>query len=289
MHFPRQPASHRTPFDTGLCQGITSRPKLGLTMAIALAMTLGCTAPSPSTQAETVSQDSAHSNSSTVAAETNPLPHPGNSDPSKKRESQNLESQNLESKPEKNLDNLDNIDNSTASPKNLEISQVDEVEMMRTEALETAIADKNFTPLISYCRMGECVESYYTFTRLKREARGERLYQTEVLVYHSLMGKPTEGKWVWMKAPTQVLCSTERPMAIDFDGNEYIIDRLSPGNYPPGFQREADALYWAICHDTSVTDLDKNQSREQQAIQLGYDLNREASQTRQDFIELIED
>jgi len=160
---------------------------------------------------------------------------------------------------------------------------------MRTEALETAIAEENFTPLISYCRMGECVESYYTFTRLKREARGEKLYQTEVLVYHSVMGKPTEGKWVWMKAPTQVLCSTERPMAINFDGTEYIIDRLSPGNYPPGFQREADALYWAICHDTSVTDLDKNQSREQQAIQLGYDLNREAEQTRQDFIELIED
>ena len=284
MHFPRQPASHRTPFDTGLCQGITSRPRTGLTLAIALAITLDCTALSPSTQAETFSRDSANPESLTVAAEPSPLPHPGNSDSSK-----HLESQNLETKPEKNLDNLDNLDNPTASPKNLEISQIDEAEMMRTEALETAIAEENFTPLISYCRMGECVESYYTFTRLKREARGERLYQTEVLVYHSLMGKPTEGKWVWMKAPTQVLCSTERPMAINFDGTEYIIDRLSPGNYPPGFQREADALYWAICHDTSVTDLDKNQSREQQAIQLGYDLNREASQTRQDFIELIED
>ena len=259
-------------------------------MAIALAMTLGCTVPSPSTQAETVSQDSAHSISSTVAAETNPLPQPGNSDSSKNLESQTLESQNLETKPEtKPEKNIDRLDNSTASPKNLEISQVDEVEMMRREALETAIADKNFTPLISYCRMGECINSYYTFDFLEREARGEKLYQAELLIYRWSGTEPTAGEWVTQKAPTQVLCSTERPMTIDFDGNEYIVNHLSPGNKPGSFQAESDALYWAICHDTTGADLDRDKFREQQAIQLGYDLNREATQTRQDFIELIED
>jgi hypothetical protein len=165
--------------------------------------------------------------------------------------------------------------------------EITEVEMMRREALETAIVNENLTPLTRYCRMGECIESYYTFTNLQQESQGEKLYETEVLVYRSGMGEPT-GEWIFKSAPTRVLCSTYRPMVVDFDGDEYLLTHLSPGNLPPGFQTDYDALYWDICHGLSVSEFQQNESRSELAGELGYDLNREPSQTRQNFIELIE-
>ncbi len=66
-------------------------------------------------------------------------------------------------------------------------------------------------------------------------------------------------------------------MAIAVDGGEYIVDRISPATYPDaaGILLEPDALYWAICHETSAT-------------QLGYSRDLEASRTRTNSVEWLE-
>lgn len=232
----------------------------GLILALTLGMTLSCSSPSSSAQTEVISATPAHSNSPNVALDPSQSPATGNSSPSM-------------SSPLANTPQL---------------KEMSEVEMLRMEALEVAIVEENFTPLTSSCRMGECMESYYTFTNLQQESQDERLYTTEVLLYRSGMSAPIPtGEWIFSPAPTQVLCSSDRPMVINFDGEEYILTHLSPGNQPPGFQTESDALYWAICHEIQVTEL-TNELRSELARQWGYDLNREPNQTRQNFIELIE-
>ncbi|MBO0349523.1 hypothetical protein J0895_10460 [Phormidium pseudopriestleyi FRX01] len=238
------------------CQGNTSKIQRIITLAIAVGITLGCTQPLRSAQTEVVSTDSVVSNDSevfTVSEDVPISPTPITSVPS------HSETQVAQS----------------------------EVEMMRLEALETAIIDENLTLLTSYCRMGQCLETYYTFTYLKQEADGERLYDTEVLTYKVPLGE-TVGEWILQEASTKVLCSIQRPMVVFSDGNNYTINNLSPGNQPGGVFMESDALYWAICHNINITEYSNNQSRRDQALELGYSLDLNLSQTNQPFLNLMD-
>ena len=178
-------------------------------------------------------------------------------------------------------------DREIANPDSSNQAQISEEEMLRREALETAIAEENLTRLMGNCRMQGCIETYYTFTVLEWETEGERLYQTEVLDYRST---EAVGEWVFSSAPTRVLCSTERPMTIAVDGDEYIVNRISPATYPDaaGILLEPDALYWAICHDTSATELSENETRSDRATQLGYSRDLEASRTRTNSVAWLE-
>ncbi|NES94194.1 MAG: hypothetical protein F6K32_03035 [Desertifilum sp. SIO1I2] len=241
MHFTRQHPKHSI-----------AQPRLKLTLAIALALTFGCTNPSTSLTANPIGETS-------IAA---PSPDPPIRETS------------------------DAPDDLPAQAETIAL-EGSEVEMLRREALETAIVDNNLTPLVSYCRMGECMSSYYTFNNLVQEAGRERLYEAEILTQHSAMGE-TEGEWILAEAPTQILCSTERPTAVDFAGNEYIINHLSPGVSPSSFQAEVDALYWALCHNISASQLAETGFRASQARRLGYDLNREANQTRQTSVRFLD-
>lgn len=230
-----------------------SRIQRVITLAIALGITLGCTQPWRSAQTEVISTDSVVSTDSELfpVSEDSPI-------------------------------SPDSIPSSEETP----VAQT-EVEMMRLEALETAIIDENFTPLTSYCRMGQCLETYYTFTYLEQESNGERLYDTEILTHKVPLGE-TVGEWILPSASTKVLCSTDRPMVVFFDGNQYTINNLSPGNPPGGVFLESDALYWAICHDINITEYSKNQSRSDKALELGYSLDLNLSQTNQPFLNLMD-
>lgn len=240
---------------------------LRIPLAIALATVVGCTSSRPSAQTEAVEIAPLESKSKpdTVPAST---------------ESANLQSETSSAD-----------DREIANPAPLNQSQISEAEMLRREALETAIADENLTRLIGNCRMQACVETYYTFTFLEWETDGERLYQTEVLNYRSdASSSEAVGEWVFSSAPTRVLCSTERPMTIAVDGDEYIVNRITPATYPDaaGILLVPDALYWAICHDTSATELSENETRIDRATQLGYSTNLETSRTRTDSVEWLE-
>lgn len=162
-----------------------------------------------------------------------------------------------------------------------------EVEALREEALETAIADGNLTHLASNCRMGECVESYYTFTTLVRQAGDERLHSTEVITFQVNMESSEPGRWVLLPAETLVLCSTQRPLVIYQEEGNYTLDHIAPGEYPPGFAFESDSLYWAICHDVDVLQLSAA-ARAEQAAELGYGPELEPQQTQTTFLELFE-
>lgn len=240
-------------------KGLPSTLKGGLILTLTFGMTLGCPNPSLSAQIAPISEIYTDSDLSNFAVDSSPSSTTKNPTPPM-------------------ISPLPDI---------AQIEEMSEVEMLRLEALEVAIVEENFTPLTSYCRMGECIESYYTFTYLQQESQDERLYETEVLVYRSGIDESI-GRWEFAPAPTQVLCSSDRPMVVSFDGEEYLLTHLSPGNPPPGYQTESDALYWAICHQIKVTKLPDNEFRTELARQLGYDLNREPNQTRQNFIELIE-
>lgn len=237
-------------------QGNTSKIQRIITLAIAVGMTLGCTQPLRSAQTEVISTDSVVSADSELFTSSEDLPT--SPDPI----------------------------TSVPSPDETRVA-LSEVEMMRFEALETAISDENLTPLTSSCRMGECIETYYTFTYLDQEINGERLYETEVITYKLPIGE-TSGRWILQDAPTQVLCSTQRPMVIFVEGNEYRINNISPGTEPGGAFMESDALYWTICHDINITESANNQSRSDQAMELGYSLDLRASQTKQSFLNLMD-
>jgi hypothetical protein len=234
-------------------QGNRSKIQHIIPLTIAVGITLGCTQPLRSAQTEVLSTDSGVSNNSEVFTVSNDLPTSSDSIPS----------------PDETRNALS------------------EGEMMRFEALETAISDENLTPLTSSCRMGECIETYYTFTYLDQEINDERLYETEVITHQVPMGE-TLGRWILQDAPTQVLCSKQRPMVVFFQENQYIINNLSPGTEPGGVFMESDALYWAICHDINITEYPTSQLREEKAIELGYSLGLSASQTNQPVLKLMD-
>ncbi len=233
-----------------------SRIQRVITLAIAVGITLGCTQPLRSAQTEVTSTASVVSTDSELFPVSEDIP---------------ISPDSITSVP---------------SPDETPVAQ-SEVEMMRLEALETAIFDENFTPLTSYCRMGQCLETYYTFTYLEQESNGERLYDTEILTHKVPLGE-TVGEWILQPASTKVLCSTQRPMVVFSDGNQYTINNLSPGNPPGGVFMESDALYWAICHDINITEYSKNQSRSDKALELGYSLDLNLSQTNQPFLNLMD-
>lgn len=164
-----------------------------------------------------------------------------------------------------------------------------EVEALREEALEVAIYEGNINPLTTNCRMGQCVESYYTFTILMRQVGSELLYSTELVTFSVDMEGTEPGRWGFQPSETLVLCSTQRPLVIYQDGDEYLLDHINPGEYPPGFALESHGLYWAICHDVdNVFDELTDEDMAGQAAGLGYGPELEAEQTRTDFLELFE-
>ncbi|AFY84145.1 hypothetical protein [Oscillatoria acuminata] len=240
-----------------------SRIQRIITLAIAVGITLGCTQPLRSAQPEAVSTTAEVSTDSILS-----------NDPE------------VSTVPEESPLSQEPV-TSVAAPTETLVAY-SEVEMMRIEALETAIIDENLTQLTSYCRMGECLETYYTFTYLDQEANGERLYQTEVLTYQIPLGEETGGEWILQEASTQVLCSTQRPMVIFFKDNEYFINNMSPGTEVSGAFLESDALYWAVCHDINMMEPFNNPSRREKALELGYSLDLTLSQTRQPFINLMD-
>lgn len=237
-------------------QGNIAKIQRIITLAIAVGITLGCTQPLRSAQTEVISTASVVSTDSELFPVSEDIPISPDSIPS------------------------------VPSPDETQVAQT-EGEMMRFEALETAIIDENFTPLTSYCRMGQCIETYYTFTYLDQEINGERLYETEVITHKVPMGE-TLGRWILPDAPTQVLCSKQRPMVVFSDGNNYSINNLSPGHHPGGVFMESDALYWAICHDINITEYSNNQFRRDKALELGYSLDLTLSQTNQPFLNLMD-
>lgn len=244
-------------------QGTVSKIQRVISLAIALGITLGCTQPLRSVQTETLSTDSGVSTDSIL--------------------SPNAEISTVS----KDSPLAPDAGTSVISPSETLVAQ-SEVEMMRLEALETAISDENLTRLTSSCRMGVCLETYYTFTYLDQEANGERLYQTELLTYKTPMGEETVGEWILQEASTQVLCSTQRPMVIFPQKNEYIINNISPGTPVSGVFMESDALYWAICHEIKSGESLNNQFRREKALELGYSLDLTPSQTTQPSINLME-
>ncbi|MCT7960874.1 hypothetical protein NG791_09335 [Laspinema sp. D1] len=248
---PQQP-SPNSPYR----QGNIAKIQRVISLAIAVGISLGCTQPWRSAQTEVVSTDSVVFNDSQPFTVSKALPISPASIPS------------------------------LPSPNETPVAQ-SEVEMMRLEALETAIFDENFTLVTSSCRMGQCLETYYTFTYLEEESDGERLYDTEVLIHKVPIGE-TVGEWILPSASTKVLCSTQRPMVVFSDGNNYTINNLSPGNQSGGAFMESDALYWAICHDINITEYSNNQSRSDKARELGYSLDLTPSQTNKpasDFLD----
>ncbi|AFY37172.1 hypothetical protein Lepto7376_0775 [[Leptolyngbya] sp. PCC 7376] len=166
--------------------------------------------------------------------------------------------------------------------------EIDEVGMMRDEALKTAISDNNLTPLTDYCYEGFCTEIFYTFVSLERTVREERLYDLEVVKKVFPEDDPAALRWETNLNPTKVLCSTERPLVIEKSG-EYFLHHISGGSpqisAATGLE-ESDALYWDICHDLQNPDSAEIRA---QAEQLGYDLEREPSGNRSSFIELFEE
>lgn len=162
-----------------------------------------------------------------------------------------------------------------------------EVAALREEALENAIADGNITPLTTNCRMGVCVESYYTFTTSVRQVGTEHLYSTELVTFQANMESSAPGRWLFQPAETLVLCSTQRPLVIYPRNNEYSLDHINPRDYPPGFSLESHSLYWAICHNVNLLEL-SDAARIDQASKLGYGSDLEAKQTRTPFLELFE-
>ncbi len=164
-----------------------------------------------------------------------------------------------------------------------------DVAALREEALESAIADGNITPLTTNCRMGICVESYYTFTTLMRQVGSELLYSTELVTFQVKMDASEPGRWSFQPAETLVLCSTQRPLVIYSENDQYRLDHISPGNYPPGFGLESHGLYWAICHNVETVLELSAQAMAEKASQLGYDPTLEAGQTTTPFLELFEE
>jgi hypothetical protein len=243
--------SHSPSSHSPCYQGNASKIHRVISLAIALGITLGCTQPLRSVQPEIVSTN--------AEVSTVPEASPLSPDPI----------------------------TAVSSPTETLVAY-SEVEMMRIEALETAIIDENLTQLTSYCRMGECLETYYTFTYLDQEANGERLYQTEVLTYKTPLGEETGGEWILQEASTQVLCSTQRPMVIFFQDNEYFINNMSPGTEATGAFLESDALYWAVCHNVNMMEPFNNPSRREKALELGYSLDLTLSQMTQPFINLMD-
>ncbi|MGB2926768.1 MAG: hypothetical protein WBB82_15825 [Limnothrix sp.] len=163
----------------------------------------------------------------------------------------------------------------------------DEVQMMRGEAIETAIIDGNITSLTGYCYQGACDETFYTFVSLVKTVGDERLYDLEVLTKVSPQDDPTNVRWQTNSNSTKVLCSTERPMIIN-KSDQYEIHHISGGApqvYAFAGVQEQDALYWEICHDLKDASADEIR---QMADMYGYDPNRESRNTRTEFIELFE-
>ncbi|NJN72675.1 MAG: hypothetical protein HC799_07615 [Limnothrix sp. RL_2_0] len=168
------------------------------------------------------------------------------------------------------------------------IDMTEEVQMMRNEAIETAIAEGNITSLTGYCYQGACNETFYTFVSLEKELDGERLYDLEVLTEVSSQDNPTEGHWEISPNSTKVLCSTERPMIINKVAGQYEIHHISGGSpqvYAFAGVQEQDALYWEICHDLKDASADEIR---QMADMYGYDMKRESRNVQTDFIELFE-
>lgn len=163
-----------------------------------------------------------------------------------------------------------------------------EVAALREEALETAIADGNITSFAASCHMGFCFESYYTFTSLERQVDNEQLYSTEVVTYETEMGADEPGRWNFQPAATQVLCSTERPLVIYAENDQYRLDHINPGAVPPNYAVPSHSLYWAVCHDVDTVFELPAETMTEKASELGYSSELEARQTTTPFLELFE-
>ncbi|MGB2926766.1 MAG: hypothetical protein WBB82_15815, partial [Limnothrix sp.] len=166
----------------------------------------------------------------------------------------------------------------------------DAVSTTREDSLEGAIADNSLTSLSEVCFEGICTETFYTDLSLQASNSGERLYALTIMTEFAFGGAMEESEWEIGEHPTQVLCSTTRPMVIELASlsDPYSVHHISggsPNTYSSTSLQELDALYWDVCHD--LKDANTNDVR-RLAGRLGYDLNREARTTEQDFLELIE-
>lgn len=168
----------------------------------------------------------------------------------------------------------------------VDYTELSEFEMLRYEAIETAIAEDNLTFVMGYCYQSSCRETYYTFLNQLNANDAETAYDLEVLTTAQFADEP--ARWEINPYSTQVLCSTYRPMVIDFDGTEYTVNHISAGSpqiYPFAGLQEPDAIYWQVCHGLENPLPSEIPTF---AESYGYDLTTESRVTQQDFIELIE-
>ena len=150
-------------------------------------------------------------------------------------------------------------------------------------ATDVEIADSS-SALISYtsiCEEGPCGQSYHTTPTLIGQSGVEQLFTVD-LISESSTGKRLSGP-----APTQVMCSTERPMVIKEIDAEYVIFHMAPHQITSDEDMNVTSLYWSICHNTQADALSPDEMT-QQARTLGYSLDRTFNVVYTSFFEPFE-
>ena len=150
-------------------------------------------------------------------------------------------------------------------------------------ATDVEIADSS-SALIGYtsiCEEGPCGQYYHTTPILIGQSGVEQLF-TVGLISESITGERLSGP-----APTQVMCSTERPMVIKDSGAEYVIFHMAPHQITSDEDMNVTSLYWSVCHDTQADALSPD-AMTQQARTLGYSLDRTFNVVYTPFFEPFE-
>ncbi|MGD1929066.1 MAG: hypothetical protein ACFB12_09150 [Leptolyngbyaceae cyanobacterium] len=150
-------------------------------------------------------------------------------------------------------------------------------------ATDVEIADSS-SALIGYtsiCEEGPCGQYYHTTPILIGQSGVEQLF-TVGLISESITGERLSGP-----APTQVMCSTERPMVIKDSGAEYVIFHMAPHQITSDEDMNVTSLYWSVCHDTQADALSPD-AMTQKARTLGYSLDRTFNVVYTPFFEPFE-
>ncbi|MEL6402035.1 MAG: hypothetical protein AAFO87_01620 [Cyanobacteria bacterium J06607_6] len=148
---------------------------------------------------------------------------------------------------------------------------------------DVEIADSS-SALIGYtsiCEEGPCSQFYHTTPTLMGQSGVEQLFTVD-LVSESSTGERLSGP-----APTQVMCSTERPMVIKEIDAEYVIFHMAPHQITSDEDMNVTSLYWSVCHDTQADALSPDEMT-QQARTLGYSLDRTFNVVYTPFFEPFE-
>ena len=150
-------------------------------------------------------------------------------------------------------------------------------------ATDVEIADSS-SALISYtsiCEEGPCGQSYHTTRTLIGQSDVEQLFTVD-LISESSTGERLSGP-----APTQVMCSTERPMVIKEIDAEYVIFHMAPHQITSDEDMNVTSLYWSVCHNTQADALSPDEMT-QQARTLGYSLDHTFNVVYTSFFEPFE-